>query len=232
MSISKAQRMQFLNGYLQSLGSEYKTDPIVGKAIELLLFQYAEEWNKEAKLNLTKSKAIASGALYDVSVPIVRQTETGFVVEFGYPINSKAAKYYDYVNKGVKGIDNKRSNSGKYKFNTIYPNRAMAASIFSWLNKARKSIRSIQQPTTPIEKKRTRLKKMLTDAENKRRLAYAISTKIKRDGLRATYYIDKAMKSVFNADFRTAISDALDTEITIQIRAINGSSNKRSTGSI
>ena len=232
MSISKAQRMQFLNGYLQSLGSEYKTDPIVGKAIELLLFQYAQEWNKSVKLNLTKSKAIASGALYDVSVPIVRQTETGYVVEFGYPINSKAAKYYDYVNKGVKGIDNKRSNSGTYTFRKSRPNRAMAASIFSWLNKSRKSIRSIQQPTTSLEKKRTRLKKMLTDAENKRRLAYAISTKIKRDGLRATYYIDKAMKSIFNADFRTAISDALDTEITIQIRAINGSSNKRSTGSI
>ena len=67
---------------------------------------------------------------------------------------------------------------------------------------------------------------MLTEADNKKRLAYAISTKIKRDGLRATYYVDKAMKSVFNADFRAAVGDALDTEITIQIRAINGSSNK------
>ncbi len=232
MSISKAQSREFLNGYLQSLGDVYNTDPIVGKAIELLLFKYAEEWNKSVKLNLTKSKAIASGALYDVSVPIVRQTATGYVVEFGYPLNSKAAKYYDYVNKGVKGIDNKRSNSGKYKFNTIYPNRAMAASIYSWLNKARKSVASVQKPTTPIEKKRTRLKKMLTEADNKKRLAYAISTKIKRDGLRATYYIDKAMKSVFNADFRASIGQALDTEVTIQIRAINGSSNKRNTGSI
>ena len=232
MSISKAQAREFLNGYLQSLGSEYKTDPIIGKAIELLLFKYAEEWNKSVKLNLTKAKAIASGELYDVSVPIVRQTETGYVVEFGYPINSKAAKYYDFVNKGVKGTQNKKSNSGVYAFKSPFPNRKMAASIYTWLNSARKSVRSVQQPTTPIEKKRTRLKKMLTDAENKRRLAYAISTKIKRDGLRATYYIDKAMKSVFNADFRTAIGDALDTEITIQIRAINGSSNKRSTGSI
>jgi len=232
MSISKAQAREFLNGYLQSLGSEYKTDPIIGKAIEFLLFKYALEWNKAAKVNLTKSKAIASGALYDVAVPIVKQTDSGYTIEFGYPINSKAAKYYDYVNKGVRGVDNKRSNSGKYKFNTVYPNRAMAASIFSWLNKSRKSIRSIQQPTTSLEKKRTGLKKMLTDADNKRRLAYAISSKIKRDGLRATYYIDKAMKTVFNQDFQAAVGQALDTEITIQIRAINGSSNKRSTGSI
>ena len=226
MSISKAQAREFLNGYLQSLGDVYKKDPIVGKAIELLLFKYAEEWNKEVKLNLTKSKAIASGGLYDVSVPIVRQTPSGYVVEFGYPINSKAAKYYDYVNKGVKGTQNKKSNSGVYSFKSPYPNRRMAASIYSWLNSARKSVRNVQQATTPLEKKRTKLKKMLTEADNKKRLAYAISTKIKRDGLRATYYVDKAMKSVFNADFRAAVGDALDTEITIQIRAINGSSNK------
>jgi len=226
VSISKAQAREFLNGYLQSLGDVYKKDPIVGKAIELLLFKYAEEWNKEVKLNLTKSKAIASGGLYDVSVPIVRQTPSGYVVEFGYPINSKAAKYYDYVNKGVKGTQNKKSNSGVYSFKSPYPNRRMAASIYSWLNSGRKSVRNVQQATTPLEKKRTKLKKMLTEAENKRRLAYAISTKIKIDGLRATYYVDKAMKSVFNADFRAAVGDALDTEITIQIRAINGSSNK------
>jgi len=226
VSISKAQAREFLNGYLQSLGDVYKKDPIIGKAIELLLFKYAEEWNKEVKLNLTKSKAIASGALYDVSVPIVRQTPSGYVVEFGYPINSKAAKYYDYVNKGVKGTQNKKSNSGVYSFKSPYPNRRMAASIYSWLNSARKSVRNVQQATTPLEKKRTKLKKMLTEADNKKRLAYAISTKIKRDGLRATYYVDKAMKSVFNADFRAAVGDALDTEITIQIRAINGSSNK------
>ena len=232
MSISQAQSREFLNGYLQSLGDVYNTDPVIGRAIEHLLMEYALDWNKTAKQNLLKSKAISSGQLYDVSVPVVRQTANGYIVEFGYPINSKAAKYFDYVNKGVAGVDNKRSNSGKYKFHTVYPNRAMAASIFSWLNKARKTVANVPQATTPLEKKRKGLKKMLTEAENKRRLAYAISTKIKRDGLRATYYIDKAMKSVFNADFKAAIGDALDTEITIQIRAINGSSNKRNTSSI
>jgi len=232
MSISRAQSREFLNGYLQSLGDVYNTEPIIGEAIEFLLLKYALDWNKAVKDNLTKAKAISTGALYDVSVPIVKQTPTGYVVEFGYPINSKAAKYYDFVNKGVAGIQNKRANAGVYNFKNPFPNRKMAASIYSWLNTARKSVRNVQQPTTALERKRTRLKKMLTEADNKKRLAYAISSKIKRDGLKATYYIDKAMKSVFNADFRASIGDALDTEITIQIRSINGSSNKRSTGSI
>ena len=89
MSISKAQAREFLNGYLQSLGDVYKKDPIVGKAIELLLFKYAEEWNKEVKLNLTKSKAIASGGLYDVSVPIVKQTPSGYVLSLDIQLTRK-----------------------------------------------------------------------------------------------------------------------------------------------
>lgn len=226
MSINKAQAKFLLNGYLQSLGQQYNTDPVIGQAVQYLLLQYALEWNKNARTNLQKAKAIASGALYDVATPTVTQSGDGYILEFGYPINSKAAKYYDYVNKGVRGIDNKRSNAGVYKFDNPYPNRKMAASIFSWLNLARKQVANVPKATTPLEKKRTRLKKMLTDVENKRRLAYAISSKIKRDGLRATYYVDKAMKAVFNQDFRSAIAEALDTEITIQIRAINGSSNK------
>lgn len=226
MSINKAQAKELLNGYLQSLGSQYQKEPLIGKAIEFLLFKYALDWNKAVKLNLTKAKAIASGALYDVANPIIIQTPTGYTIEFGYPINSKAAKYYDFVNKGVSGVRNKKQNAGVYQFKNPYPNRKMAASILSWLNISRKQVANVQQATTPLEKKRVKLKKMLTDADNKKRLAYAISSKIKRDGLRATYYIDKAMKTVFNNDFRAAIGEALDTEITIQIRAINGSNNK------
>lgn len=224
MSINKEQAKFLLNGYLQSLGSQY--DKPVGKAIEFMLFKYALEWNKAAKQNLTKAKAIASGALYDIANPIIIQTESGYTIEFGYPITSKAAKYYDFVNKGVAGVRNKKSNAGVYKFKSPYPNRKMAASIFSWLNLSRKQVANVPKATTPLERKRTKLKKMLTEAENKKRLAYAISTKIKRDGLRATYYVDKALKTVFNKDFREAIGEALDTEITIQIRTINGSSNK------
>lgn len=226
MSINKAQAREFLNGFLQSKGNLYNTEPEIGKAIEFMLFKYALEWNKAAKINLTKAKAIASGALFDVANPIVTQTPTGYTIEFGYPINSKAAKYYDFVNKGVSGIRNKRANSGVYKFKNPFPNRKMAASIFSWLNLSRKQVSNVKQATTTLEKKRIKLKKMLTEAENKKRLSYAISSKIKRDGLRATYYVDKAMKTVFNQDFRAAIGEALDTEITIQIRAINGSNNK------
>jgi hypothetical protein len=62
---------------------------------------------------------------------------------------------------------------------------------------------------------------MLTDAESKKRLAYAISTGIKRDGLRATYYIDNAIKETFNQEFISSLSVALQGDIVIQIRKEN-----------
>jgi len=229
VSISKAQAKAFAENFLQGLGtSQYNKDPQVGGVIEAMLLQYGLEWNKEAKNNLLKSKAISSGDLADISLPRVYPTANGYTLELGYPINSKQAKYYDFVNKGVGGTGGvkPKKNSGDYKFKTPFPNKRMALSILLWLRSANLSVRNVQRPTTGLERKRKKLSKMVTDADNKKRLAYAISTNIKKNGLRATYYIDKATKLIFNKDFQAGLAEALNAEVTIQIRAINGSSNK------
>lgn len=230
VSISREQARNFANGFLQSLGNnEFNKDPQVGKVVEYMLMQYGLEWNKEAKKNLEKAKAISSGALADISVPRVYPTATGYTLELGYPINSKQAGYYSYVNKGVRGVGGgtkPKQNSGDHKFDTKYPNKKMALAILLWLRKANLSVRSVQKPTTGLEKKRKKLAKMVNDVDNKKSLAYAISTNIKKNGLRATYYIDKATKLVFNKDFIAGLAEALNAEVTLQIRAINGSSNK------
>lgn len=229
VSISKAQAKAFAEGFLQSQGTnQYNRDPQVGGVIEYMLLQYGIEWNKAAKNNLEKSKAISSGALADISVPRVYPTATGYTLELGYPINSKQAKYYDFVNKGVGGTGGPKpkKNSGDYKFKTPFPNKKMALSILLWLRRENMSVRTVKKATTGLERKRKKLGKMLTDADNKKSLAYAISTNIKKNGLRATYYIDKATKLIFNKDFQAGLAEALNAEVTIQIRAINGSSNK------
>lgn len=230
VSISKETAKQFANGFLQSLGStQYDKDPKVGGVIEYMLLQYGLEWNKEAKKNLEKSKAISSGALADISVPRVYPTATGYTLELGYPLNSAQAGYYDFVNKGVQGVGGgtkPKKASGTYKYKTAYPNKKMALSILLWLRRANLSVRNVPKATTGLERKRKKLAKMVGDAENKKKLAYAISTNIKKNGLRATYYIDKANKIIFNKNFQAGLAEALDAEVTIQIRAINGSSNK------
>lgn len=220
--MTKQQAEAIANGFLGSLGGNYDiVNPNDLPIVEQILYQFGLEFTKAARTNLTKANAISSGGLMDMSLPQVYQDPNGFRLQVGYPIGSKQDKYYDFVNKGVRGVGGTnarpKKNSGDYSFKTPFANKKMALAILLWLRKAsRQTIK--YAPVSRLEKKRKRLGKMLTDADNKKRLAYAISTGIKRDGLRATYYIDNAFKSTFNQNFISALSVALKGDIVIQIR--------------
>ena len=220
--MTKQQAEQIANGFIGSLGGNYNlVNPNDFPIVEQILLQYGFEFTKEARTNLYKSNSISSGGLVDMSLPQVYQETNGYSLQVGYPIGSKQDKYFDFVNKGVKGVGGKNArpkrNSGDYSFKSPYANKKMALAILLWLRKAsRQTIK--YAPVSNLEKKRKKLGKMLNDAESKKRLAYAISSGIKRDGLRATYYIDKAIKSTFNQEFISSLSVALQGDIVIQIR--------------
>jgi hypothetical protein len=190
--------------------------------IEETLIRAGLDFNNTIRKNLEKAKAISKGDLLDVSAPQVTSTQDGFTLSVGYPINSKQIEYYDFINKGVAGVGGKnakpKKNSGEYRFKSKFPNRKMAASIFSWLNTARKSIKADKVDLSGVQKKRRKLAKVLDEATNKKRLAYAISSAIKRDGIRATYYFDRAITENFTKDFKDALSVALGGDIILQIR--------------
>ena len=85
---------------------------------------------------------------------------------------------------------------------------------------------------TTGRKKNLALKKLLSDADNKRKLAYAISSKIKRDGLKATHYFDNAAKQTFGKNFYEVMEVALGKDIQIKIKQIgkeisNGNNNTK-----
>ncbi len=216
----------FLNRFQ---GQYQKIDPKTFPALEEVLFNAGLKFNELIKRNLERRGAINTGALADVSTPIIYQNGDEYVMEIGYKLGSKQVKYYDYINKGVKGAGGKNArpnkSSGQYSFDNAYANRSMAASIYSWLNNARKSIRSIQKPISRLEKKRAKLSKMLTEADNKRKLAYAISTKVKRDGIGSTYYFDRALKEAFGQKFKEDVNKALGADFLIQIRSEYGNNN-------
>jgi hypothetical protein len=196
--------------------------------LERILAESGLDFNESIRKNLEKAKAINSGLLADVSAPQVTTNGSGYTLNIGYPLGSKQLQYYDFVNKGVGGVGGKNAkpkrNSGDYKFKSRFPNRKMAASIFSWLNKARKSVRTDKVDLSGVQRKRRSLATALNESANKKRLAYAISSAIKRDGIRATYYFDRAITENFTQDFKDALSVALGGDIIIQISK-NGNNN-------
>jgi hypothetical protein len=198
--------------------------------IEETLIRAGFDFNNTIRKNLEKAGAISSGDLADVSAPQVSSNSNGFTLSVGYPIGSKQMEYYDFINKGVAGVGGKnakpKKNSGDYRFKSRFPNRKMAASIFSWLNKARKSVRTDRVDLSGVQKKRRKLATALDEATKKKRLAYAISSAIKRDGIKATYYFDRAITENFTKDFKDALSVALGGDIILQIRQYgNNNSN-------
>jgi hypothetical protein len=242
--VNKQQAQFVRDEFLRRFSSQYNTaargiDKEGNKAltfqqqfpiIEEILIRAGFNFNDTIRKNLEKANAISSGGLVDVSAPQVTSNANGFTLSVGYPIGSKQMEYYDFVNKGVAGVGGKnakpKKNSGDYRFKSKFPNRKMAASIFSWLNKARKSVRTDRVDLSGVQRKRRRLATTLDEATNKKRLAYAISSAIKRDGIKATYYFDRAIQENFTKDFKDALSVALGGDIILQIRQYgNNNSN-------
>lgn len=227
---AKFVRERFLNRFKDGYNI---TDPNQFPQIQQILFEAGLDFNNTIRKNLEKAGAIASGDLTDVGVPNAYSNDGVFTLEVGYPIGSKQLTYYDFINQGVKGVGGKnakpKKNSGKYSYKSKFPNRKMALNIYKWLNQARKTVSTDKLDLSKTQKKKRKLTQILTEAENKKRLSYAISTAIKRDGIRATYYFDRAIKENFGKDFKDSIAEALGGDIILQIRAIYGDNNNGST---
>lgn len=226
--MNKAQAKFIAEDFLRRFSSNYTIiDTESLPILEQILIKAGLEFNAEVVSNLEKTGSISTGGLTDVGVPQVIQNDNGIILEIGYPLDSKQIKYYDYLNKGVSGVGGKKAKlkktSGIYKFKTKYPNKAMASAIFGWLNRARKSVKADKVDLSKTQKRRRKLAKVLSESDNKKRLAYAVSTAIKRDGISATHYFDKAYNKVFNKEFIEALEQAVSGEVTLQIKNLYGS---------
>ena len=196
------------------MNSKYESvDPTSLPLIERILFDVGVEFTMKAKENLRKSKAIATGQLFDLSVPQVYQNAFGgYTLEVGYPIGSKADQYYDFVNKGVRGTTNNRQNAGTPYSYKQGKKSIPVKPIQDWLklNKAR---------TTAV-KKYSKLGVERKAIKDKKGLAFAIAKGIHKNGLKATRYFDDALKILKSKDFLESLSVALEAEVIISLNRI------------
>lgn len=225
MSISKNQIEALRKGYIQKIGSgDYsivntKDLPI----LEKVLAEYGLLFNDAIVANLEKNGNIDKGKLAEPSMPVIKKFGNQYVLNLGYKIGSEQLEYYDFVNKGVRGFKSGQPSDSPYSFKNAYPNRKMAANIFGWLNRSRKSSRADNVVSdgkggiSQTQVKRQRLKKILSEAENKRKLAYAIASSIKSKGIKKTSYFDNAISQVFNEKFTKDVAVAIVNDTMVKI---------------
>lgn len=233
MAKSVKQLQAEILSYLDSLGQDQDLFRDIDelKGIDKLLVLSAANFILKVQENLRKSGSIDTGALSTdiASGEMVRDGETTSI-SIGYPAGSKSAKYYDFVNKGVKGfIDESKAPNSPYKYKSEYPKYGgvLHKAILGWYRRNSFAGRKEDAPRkslSQVQRKRKKLLKMVNAADSSKSLAYATAINIKRKGLKTTGFFDKAVEFSFGKDFNGVAAKIIGREVVINIR--NGNNNK------
>ena len=219
MSITKAQIQALREGFIQSIGDSYtKVKPGELPILEETLAKYGQAFNDKIVELLDKDNITSSGKLAEPALPIITKFGTGYVLSLGYEKGSAASKYYDFVNKGVKGTKNLKAD-GKTPYSFKSGKKAVpVSSIEKWLGYNKLKSVSVKK-----------YKKLGTESkaiDGKKSLAWAIAKSIHTKGLSSTHYFDRAVSQIFNKEFIENIALAVGGDIQIQIKqTINESKN-------
>jgi hypothetical protein len=221
VSISKAQIQALRDNFIQSLGGSFdKYKPGELPVLEDTLALYGKAFNDKITEILDKENITSSGRLAEPALPIITKFGTGYILSLGYEPGSEASKYYDFVNKGVKGTKNEKAD-GKTPYTFKGNKKAVpVSSIEKWL--------SYNKLKSVSVKKYTKLGTEAKAIDGKKSLAFLIARSIHRKGLRSTHYFDRAVAQIFNKEFIENIAIAVGGDVQIQIKqAINGNNNNK-----
>jgi hypothetical protein len=222
MSISKAQAAAIADGFLNTLGEQRMKEGEL-PVVEKLLKDFGGDFITTAQKNLKANGSIASGAINDIRLQFTKFGNS-YTISLGYPKSEPASKYWDFVNKGVKGTKNVKADSKTpYKFNPSKKSIPISA-VQKWLGYNKLKTTSVK----PYRKLGVEAKAI----DSKKSLAYVVARSIHRKGIRSTHYFDNAAKETFGKNFYEVMTTALGKDIQIKIRQIgkelnNGNNNTK-----
>lgn len=226
-SLKQVQAELLTEGYIDDLaddpvqrGNEFQT-----RSVEDMLVKIAAEFIIAVRENLDKAGKVSTGGLTDgIAAGEVVTEGDKYTIEIGYDPSDPASKYYDFVNKGVRGIKSGNPASSPYSFKKLSAPPVMVNAIRGWLRTNNISARNEDQrrDTSRLQQKRRRISD-LQDPEGN--FAYAIALSIKRQGLRRTDYFDAAVRAYFGKGFTDAIAKAAVADVRVAIRKFNPSQN-------
>ncbi len=189
-------------GFLNGLGSDDRGDKVEFNNISAALVELADFLITEARGNMDKGGNTATG-------------KTASSMKAG-PLQTNASKLqidisldstYKFLDQGVKGVE---GGTGKYQFKTKYPNKKMALSILKWLRK--RGVATKYKAISKTERKNQRIKNMVKKSDNLKGMAYAISTNIKKKGIKPTKFFTKAVEAT-KREQKKRFADALKLDI-------------------
>jgi hypothetical protein len=194
-----------------------------------------------AKRKIAAKNRIDTGALSDLQITSVSKENNKYSLTIGYPDGSPAWDYYDYVNKGVKGIKSGNPNSpyafkypiggrkkGKGKSSNKKPSKMIMA-IMAWYTRQGVFTAKDDQKKnlSGLQSKRKSLSSTVSKANSLQSLAFLTARSIKNKGLKKINFIDDNIEIAFNEAFVTKLGLAIGEDILLKFKQdFNGNNNK------
>jgi hypothetical protein len=218
------------DSYLNKLGNDRTDYADLNElpSTKQIIILSAANFIEKVKENLQKQGKISSGNLEDgITSGELIQDANGYEIDLGYRDVDAASKYYDFVNKGVKGYTSGNPNS-PYSFKSLKVSKSMVKSLLLWYRKRGNAARREDQKKklSATQRKNKRLKKQVDAAKDLKSLAYATAVSIKKKGIRKSAFFDSAVEFSFGKGFINAVSKTVGQDIKVFIRQINKQINE------
>jgi len=186
--------------------------------VEQTIINYAAKFIIQVQKNLIKANKTDTGRLEtDIQEGSLIKEGGSYSIDVGYPASSEGARYYDFVNKGVKGFKSGTPNS-PYRFRSAFPsmNGPMVNAIQKWVKRNGLAQRREDQKynLSGLQRKR----KSVAQLNTGRTTAYLIARKIKQRGLPKTGFFDNAIEQVFNEQFYSKMAKAVGGDVRVYIK--------------
>jgi len=191
INIRRSQKEALSEGFFDTLGSEKTDEGISIATTEDVLIAWAGQFIRQAQANLDRADAVSSGELassmkFDLVIAATK-----------YRLDISMADYYDFVNKGVRGIESAAKAPGSpYQFRKRSVSKAFLDALTKWVR--REGLKSRIIPEAAVtERVYKRKAKVLGVQDKERSLAYLIGRSIKRKGVRRTGFLDDAYAKLY-----------------------------------
>ena len=216
--------------FLESIATDQSYKTPGSTSIEEVMVKYADLFITKAKKTIDQKHKVDTGKMSEIEFSSVNFLNGKWAITIGYDKNNPASKYYDFQNKGVKGIKSGVPNS-QYSFRTLSVSAKMVEAIMAWYLRHRNYIRKETQKRglSKLQKKR---KKLSADSfkNNLRVVATNTAKKIKERGIKRVGFFEDNM-DIFGKEFQQEVALALGKNIVVSIKQViesgnNGNNNK------
>jgi hypothetical protein len=219
----------------KSLGSNFdlggiaKGGDVKLSGVEAIMVEAANKFLKLAVARINAKKKVDTGNLSDMIVTPVQVKNDKYQITIGYEESNPASKYYDFQNKGVKGIKSNQPNS-PYEYKTLKVSGDMVNAILQWYLRHRNYIRNEDQRKnlTPLQQKRKTLSQAQNPQKKLKKIAINTAKAIKKRGMPRIGFFDDNIQKAFGDDFKKKLATALGQDVALTIKTtFNGNNSTK-----